>query len=152
MIKTAYSLPMLLALVAGGQVQAQTQSEDGACPQLPAESGLTWQHKAAAKSDFCRALRADGSEAFGLYISSTSPFKPNRSEREEQASIDGHNVTWYRSELAAQPGIEARETLLELADGRVAHIWIQSQNSAQLTEALQQAQSMRFQSARLSIK
>ncbi|MGH8078696.1 MAG: hypothetical protein ACREPE_15450, partial [Lysobacter sp.] len=79
-------------------------------------------------------------------------FKPSRNDREEQATIDGHAVTWYRSELAAQPGIKARETLLELVDGRVAHIWIQAKSPEQLTEALQQAQSMRFQSARLSIK
>lgn len=152
MKKMAYSLPMLLALVAGAQVQAQTQPEDSACPQLSADTGLTWEHKATAKSDFCRALRADGSEAFGLYIASTTPFRPNRSQREERAAIDGHDVTWYRSELAAQPGIEARETLLELVDGRVAHVWIQAKTPAQLGEALQQAQSMRFQSARLSIK
>lgn len=152
MKKTAYGLPMLLALVAGAQVQAQTQPENAACPQIPADSGLTWQHKAAAKSDFCRALRADGSEAFGLYIASETAFKPGRSNRGEQASIDGHDVTWYRSEIATQPGIEARETLLELADGRVAHVWIQARSAEQLAEALQQAQAMRFQSARLSIK
>lgn len=152
MNKTGYCLPMLLALVAGAQVQAQTQPENAACPQLSADSGLTWQHKAAGKSDFCRALRADGSEAFGLYIASDTPFKPSRSNREEQASIDGHNVTWYRSEIASQPGIEARETLLELVDGRVAHVWIQAKSAEELSQSLRQAQAMRFQSARLSIK
>lgn len=151
MNKTIYSLSLLLALAGGAQAQTQA-NVSAACPQLPADSGLTWQHKATAKSDFCRALRRDGSEAFGLYIASETPFKPNRSDRAEQASIDGHDITWYRSELAAQPGIEARETLLKLVDGRVAHIWIQAKTTGQLGEALQQAQAMRFQSARLSIK
>jgi len=151
MNKTAYRLSLLLALAGGAQ--AQTQSDMAtACPQLPADSGLTWQHKGTVKADFCRALRSDGSEAFGLYIANESPFKPNRSDREEQASIDGHDITWYRSELAAQPGIEARETLLKLVDGRVAHIWIQARTTGQLAEALQQAQAMRFRSARLTIK
>ncbi len=148
MNKRAFSLPMLLALASGAQAQTQPTS----CPQLSADSGLTWEHKATGKTDFCRALRADGSEAFGLYIANQTPFKPSRSNREEQASIDGHNVTWYRSEIAAQPGIEARETVLELVDGRVAHIWIQAKSPAQLGKALEQAQAMRFQSARLSIK
>ena len=119
---------------------------------MPSDSGLAWQHKATAGSDFCRALRSDGSEAFGLYIAGQTPFKPNRANRSEQASIDGHDITWYRSELAAQPGVEARETLIPLADGRVAHIWIQAKSADQLTQSMQQAQAMRFQSARLSIK
>ncbi|MGH8078681.1 MAG: hypothetical protein ACREPE_15375, partial [Lysobacter sp.] len=85
MNKTAYGLSLLLALTAGAQAQAQSE-ENVACPQLSADTGLTWQHKAAAKSDFCRALRADGSEAFGLYIASDTAFKPSRSDREEQAT------------------------------------------------------------------
>jgi len=149
MIKTAYCLPMLLALAGGAQAQDKVNV---ACPQLSADSGLAWQHKATSDSDFCRALRSDGSEAFGLYIANDTPFKPSRSNRAEQASIDGHDVTWYRSEIASQPGVEARETLLELSDGRMAHVWIQAKTAAQLGESLQQAQSMRFQSARLSIK
>ena len=147
----AYSLPILLALAAGAQAQTQLAA-NVACPQLPADSGLTWEHKATANSDFCRALRPDGSEAFGLYIASKTPFKPKRSDRAEQASIDGHDVTWYRSELAFNPGVEARETSLELVDGRIVHIWLQAQKPGQLGEALQQAQAMRFQAARLSIK
>lgn len=151
MKKTVYSLPILLALAVGAQ--AQTQPEvNVACPQLPAASSLAWQHKATANSDFCRALRPDGSEAFGLYIASESPFKPNRSNRAERVSIDGQEITWYRSELAAQPGVEARETLLKLVDGRVVHVWIQASTAMQLDQALQQAQAMRFQSARLSLK
>ncbi|MHB8912614.1 MAG: hypothetical protein ACYC42_08205 [Lysobacter sp.] len=150
MNKTAYCLPLLLALAGGAQ--AQTQPDANAfCPQLAADSGLAWQHKATSNTDFCRALRSDGSEAFGLYIARESAFKPNRGNREERASIDGQEVTWYRSEIASKPDIQARETVLELADGRVAHIWVQA-TPEQLDGALQQAQAMRFQSARLSLK
>ena len=150
MKKTAYCLPVLLALAGG--VQAQAQNDPGVCPQLAADSGLAWQHKASKNTDFCRALRSDGSEAFGLYIADESAFKPSRSNREDQASIDGRETHWYRSEIASKPDIEARETVLELADGRVAHIWIQA-TPEQLGEAKQQAQSMRFQPrARLSTK
>lgn len=150
MKKTAYCLPLLLALAAGAQAQDQVANE--ACPQLPADAGLVWQHKGTANSDFCRALRADGSEAFGLYIAAESPFKPKRGDRAEQASIDGRDVTWYRSELAAKPDVQARETLLELPDGRVAHIWVQANSPAQLGEAIGQTRSLHFQSARLSSK
>lgn len=151
MNKTAYCLPLLLALAGGAQAQ-NPADVSAACPQLTADSGLAWQHKATQDSDFCRAMRNDGSEAFGLYIANQTPFKPNRGDREERASIDGHDVIWYRSELANTPGVQARETLLELADGRVAHVWIQAKSAEQLGEALQQAQAMRFRSSRLSLK
>ena len=151
MNKAAYCLPLLLALAGGALAQAQTDP-NGVCPQLAANSGLTWKHKATASANFCNALRDDGSEAFGLYIAAESPFKPNRGDREERASIDGQEVYWYRSEIASKPDIQARETVLQLADGRVAHIWIQA-TAAQLDDALQQAQSMRFQpKTRLSTK
>jgi hypothetical protein len=150
MNKTAYSLSLLLALAGGAQAQGQPEA-NGACPQLAADSGLAWQHKATSNTDFCRALRSDGSEAFGLYIASESAFRPNRGDREEQASIDGHATHWYRSEIASKPDIQARETVLELADGRVAHIWIHA-TAGQLGEALQQAQSIRFPTSRLSTK
>ena len=142
---TAYCLPVLLALAGGAQAQAQADS--GVCPLLAVDSGLAWQHKASRNTDFCRALRSDGSEAFGLYIADESAFKPSRGNREEQASIDGRDTYWYRSEIASKPDIQARETVLELADGRVAHIWIQA-TPGQLGEAQRQAQSMRFQSRR----
>ena len=150
MKNTAYCLPLLLALAGGAQAQAQI--DPGVCPQLAADSGLAWQHKASKNTDFCRALRSDGSEAFGLYIADESAFKPIRSNREEQGAIDGRDTYWYRSEIATKPDIEARETVLELANGRVAHIWIQA-TPEQLGEAQRQAQAIRFQSnARLSTK
>lgn len=144
----ALSLPLLLALSAS----AYAQDANGICPQLPADSGLAWQHKGTASSDFCRALRADGSEAFGLYIANETPFKPSRGNRAEHASIDGQEVYWYRSELAAQPDTLARETLVTLPDGRVAHMWIQTKSQSQLDEALGQTSGLRFRSAQLSSK
>ena len=135
------SLPFLLLLGVAAQGQAQDPS---ACPQLPADSGLAWQHQAAGDSEFCRALREDGSEAFGMVIGRDSPFEPNRSNREETARIDGREVQWYRAELALKPGVEARETLVELPDGRVAHIWLQAESSDALQAAFEQAEGLRF--------
>ncbi len=150
MKKTAYGLSLLLALAGGAQAQAQPEVK-GSCPRLAADSGLTWEYKAAANTDFCRALRSDGSEAFGLYIARESAFRPSRSAREEQGTIDGREIHWYRSEIASKPDIQARETELGLADGRVAHLWVQA-TTQQLGEALQQAQAIRFEAARLSNK
>ena len=114
------------------------------CPRLPADAGLSWEYRAAGDADLCRALRADGSEAFGLYISPKPNFEPLRSAREEEGRIDGQAMYWYRAELAAQPGVQARETVLTLPDGRSAHIWVQAPNEDTLAASLQLAQSLHF--------
>ena len=144
MKKPMWLLPLLLPLA--GTASAQ---DAGACPYLAAETGLTWEHRGSAGSDFCRALRADGSEAFGMTIARDAPFKPKGANRAENVTIDGQLVTWYRTEIAGTQ-IQARETRVELPDGRVAYMWLQANSPEQLGQVLQQTQSMKFGSARLS--
>jgi hypothetical protein len=148
MHKTTFLLPMVAGLLLGTHGVARAQdaetTDTGACPQLPANTDLSWEHRASGDADFCRALRGDGSEAFGLYISPKPTFEPIRSDREESGQIDGRQIYWYRAEIAAKPGIEARETLLSLPDGRAVHIWLQAPNRGQLDAGLQLAQSLHF--------
>lgn len=144
MNKPAWLLPLLLPLA--GTAAAQ---DAGACPYLAADTGLTWEHRGSGDSDFCRALREDGSEAFGLTIAKDAPFKPKGGNRAERVNIDGRDVTWYRTEIAGTQ-IQARETLVELPDGRVAYIWVQAKSPEQLNQALQQTRSMKFGATRLS--
>jgi hypothetical protein len=103
----------------------------------------------SGNADFCRALRSDGSEAFGLYIAADSPFEPKRGNREEAGVIDGREIHWYRAELAAQPNITARETLIELDDGRVAHVWLQANSADQLSTVMRVTRDLRFNPDRL---
>ncbi|KQY51863.1 hypothetical protein [Lysobacter sp. Root494] len=144
MNKPVWLLPLLLPLV--GTAAAQ---DSGACPYLAADTGLTWEHRGTGDSDFCRALREDGSEAFGLTIAKDAPFKPKGGNRAERVNIDGREVTWYRTEIAGTQ-IQARETVVQLPDGRVAYIWVQAKTPDQLSQALQQTQSMKFGATRLS--
>ncbi len=144
MNKPAWLLPLLLPLA--GTATAQ---DAGACPYLAADTGLTWEHRGSGDSDFCRALRADGSEAFGLTIAKDAPFKPKGGNRAERVKIDGREVTWYRTEIAGTQ-IQARETVVELPDGRIAYIWVQANSPDQLNQVLQQTQSMKFGATRLS--
>ena len=145
---TLRALTAVALLGAGGFVHAQAAA--GSCPAMPADSGLTWEYKAAANTQFCRALRADGSEAFGLYIAKESPFRPGRANRAEEASIDGRATHWYRSEIAGRPGIEARETVVTLPDGRVAYLWIQAQSADELAASMARANSLRFGDLRVA--
>jgi hypothetical protein len=120
----------------------------GHCPQLPPDAGLSWEARSSDAGDFCRALFADGTEAFGLYVTPDATFEPVRRNRAERGySIDGHEVIWYRAQLAAQPGVEARETTVELRDGRHAHIWLQSPSQAQLDGTLKMVGGIHFQGA-----
>ncbi len=123
-------------------------AETTACPQLPASSGLTWQYRSSGDADLCRALRGDGSEAFGLYISAKPTFEPNRGDRKEQGQIDGHEVTWYQAELAAKPDVLGRETVLQLPDGRSAHVWLQADSAERLDAGFQLVQGLHFRPGR----
>lgn len=114
---------MLAAMGAAGCLQAQQANP---CPQLPADAGLTWDVGGSARTQLCRALRADGSEAFGLVISDKPAFEPQRGDRAEAGRVGGRDVYWYRAELAQKPGTQARETLLRLPDGRSMHVWLQA--------------------------
>lgn len=131
------------ALLGVASVASAQQAGDH-CPRLAASSGLTWEYKAASGTDFCRALRADGSEAFGLYIAAQSAFKPGRSDRAEESHIDGRAAYWYRSELAGKPDMQARETLVNLPDGRVAYVWIQALTSDELGRSIATANTLQF--------
>jgi hypothetical protein len=137
-------LPVLLA---AGAARAQDAAA-GNCPQLPADAGLTWEARSSDAGDFCRALFADGSEAFGLYITPERSFDPVRRNRAERNfTIDGHEVTWYRAEIAALPGVEARETNLALTDGRQVHVWLQAPSPTELPARLQLVGRLHFTGA-----
>lgn len=127
--------------VAATGAQAQTVA---VCPSIPATTGLTWEHRPAGDADFCRAMRVDGSEAFAVFIARKAPFKPLRSDRAETGTIDGREIYWYRSEIAGKPGTESRETLIELADGRFAHVSMQAPSADALGEALTQTRNLQF--------
>ncbi|GAB3090043.1 hypothetical protein [Lysobacter terrae] len=144
MNKPVWLLPLLLPLAGAAAAQ-----DAGACPYLAADTGLTWEHRGSADSDFCRALRQDGSEAFGMTIAKASPFKPKGGNRAERVNIDGREVTWYRTEIAGTK-IQARETVVQLPDGRFAYMWVQAASPDQLNQVLQQTQSMKFGETRLS--
>src|SRR3546814_5925204 len=73
-------------------------------------------------------------------IPADSPFDTRRSNRGEETVIDGHETHWYRGEIASAPDAQVRETLIELDDGRVAHLSLRAASEAELADALQQAQ------------
>lgn len=123
---------------------ANAQAASDPCPRLPEGSGLTWQAMTQPGMSFCRALRADGSEAFTVMIAASTPFQPRRSDRAEKGSVDGRDVQWYRGEIAGDAQAQVRETLLEIGPGRVADISLRAQTPAQLQQALSQAQALRF--------
>lgn len=142
----ALLVPVLLVMAAAAQAQ-----NPAACPQLPVDAELAWEHQGSNGADFCRALRSDGSEAFGVYIAAESPFSPKRMNREVEGIVGGREIYWYRAEIALKPDVTALETLIELNDGRVAHLWLQSSSDAQLQEVMGITRDLRFSADRRGI-
>lgn len=126
---------------------AQTTSS---CPDLPPAADLRWERMDASGLLFCRALRADGSEAFAVTISYSSPFDPRRAKRAEEATIAGQKVHWYRSEIAGQQDAIARETLVEIDADSVAHVSLRASSEEQKQEVMRQVERVTFADARLS--
>ncbi|WP_147652766.1 hypothetical protein [Vulcaniibacterium gelatinicum] len=145
------ALATLCLLALAGAAQAQTVTPP-ACPQLPADTGLTWEYRPAGNADFCLAKRADGSEVLGVFIAADPPFQPERRNRTEQGTVDGREVRWYRGEVASRPDVLVRETLVTLGDGRVAHVWVQARDEQTLAQEMQMAQQLRFPESRLSTR
>jgi hypothetical protein len=139
MKRSALLMPVLLVMAATGQAQ-----NPAACPQLPASAELAWEHRGSGGADFCRALRSDGSEAFGVHIASDSPFAPKLMNRDAAGVIDGTSMYWYRAELPLRADVTALETLIQLNDGRVAHLWLRSSSDAQLQEVMGIIRELRF--------
>lgn len=145
-MKILFSIPLLLGLT--GAAYAQSVGE---CPRLP-NAQLSWEQRVRGDTLLCRAIRDDGSEAFGVSIMPKAPYDLRRNNRLGPGTIDELNVYWYRGELAAQPGVQVRETMFSLGDGRSVHIWLQAASDTELTQTLGTVQSLHFDANRLSSK
>lgn len=145
-MKILISLPLLLGLA--GVAYAQSGAE---CPRLP-NAQLSWDQRASGDAMLCRAIRTDGSEAFGVSITAEAPYELRRSNRLATGTIDDLGIYWYRGELATKPGVLVRETMFELGDGRSVHIWLQAGSDTELAQIMGTVQAMHFDVDRLSSK
>lgn len=135
-------------LLWAGHTHAQST---GDCPSLPAESGLAWEKLDGDQFVFCKAIRSsDGGQAFAVTLSADSPFKPRRSDRLGETVIDGHQTHWYSSEVAGNPALLVRETLVELGNDRVAHIALRAGSEEELAQSMGAVERLQFADARLS--
>lgn len=134
-------LAALFASFAAGAQQAP-------CPELPASSGLSWETMDGPDFVYCRAIRdSDGSQAFAVMMRAEPDFRARRSLRDgDPVVIDGQEVYWYRGDV---PNALVRETLVEVDDGRYAHIVLRAASEDQLAEARLLAESLRFRDVRL---
>jgi hypothetical protein len=140
-------LPLACLLLAGGALAQPV----GGCPMLPADSGVHWDKLDGPGFTYCKAIRTDDeSQAFAVMIGRDSPFKPRRGNRAEATTINGREVAWYRSEIAADPDAIVREALVELGRNHVAHITLRAESEEQKLAAMRQVEMLRFQDALLS--
>ena len=144
---TGRLLPLLGCVLALGVAAAAHAQPANACPQLPADSGLSWQQRGNDAFLICSAVTSDGTEAFGLSLSTDSAFQPRRGNREERGVVAGQDIRWYRAEVGAQPDMLVRETLVELDRDRVAHIWVRTQSEELLRSRMVMVERLEFSDA-----
>jgi hypothetical protein len=136
-----------LACLWTGVATAQTAATDAAarCPSLSEEMAKTVRWDAMQIRDMllCRALLNDsGAEAFAMTISEESPFRAKRALRAETGVLDGREVQWYRGEVANEPDAQIRETLIELEDERLVHIYLRAPDAVTLAARQKMAESL----------
>lgn len=137
-----------LACLWAGAATAQTAATDAAgCPAIPDETAqiMRWDAMRIPNMLFCRAvLIENGQEAFAVTIARESPFRPKRGLRAETGTLDGNPLQWYRGEVATEPNVQIRETLIELEDDRVVHIFLRAPDADTLVGRLKLAESIRL--------
>ncbi len=132
-----------------GIAVAQTAATDAAvgCPSMPEDVAKTirWDAMRIPNMLLCRAiLNETGTEAFAMTISNDTPFRPKRSLRAETGVLDGREVQWYRGEVANEPTAQIRETLIELENDRIVHIFMRAPNAETLAARLKMAEALKL--------
>ena len=136
---------LTLTLFAACSPLAHAQDAASPCPALPSgATDLIWSDMQAGSLHLCRAIDAEGREAFAVTISRDTPFKPQRGLREEQGRFAGEMLWWYRGEIAGRPDELVRETLLEIDRDRVAHVVIRTESPAALKQYQTVVENLRF--------
>lgn len=130
---------LLLSLAAP---MSLAQSLSG-CPALPIGTGLHWEQSGSASLVICKALDAQGTQAFGVMLTSKEPDGPSGA-REEKGRIDGHKARWYRSQIANRPDAQTRMAVIELDDDRYAQVWIDAPTAADLETRMATVSSLQF--------
>jgi hypothetical protein len=138
-----------LACLWTGAASAQTAATDAAadCPALSesVELSLHWEARRIPDMMLCRAIHNDtGEEAFAVTISRESPFRAKRGLRAEPGVLDGREIYWYRGDVPSEAQIQIRETLIELEDERLVHIFMRAGNAETLTGRQKLAEAMRL--------
>lgn len=116
------------------------------CPLLPQDAAnLRWEVLRTDAALLCRALdRESGKEAFAVTLTRKSPFRPDSALREEQGTIQGERVWWYRGEIAGRPNILVRETLLKVDKDQIAHVFIRTSDAEALGRYQNIVQGLQF--------
>lgn len=142
-VRRTFPLTLMAALACAPLAHAQDTA--GPCPALPAAGAdLVWTDMQAGDLHLCRAIDAQGREAFAVTISRDSPFKPQRALREEAGRFGDETLWWYRSEIAGRPDELVRETLLDIDRNRVAHVVIRTESPAELKQYQNVVENLRF--------
>lgn len=131
--------------VAGAQDSSQAPLTD--CPAFPADAteSMRWEVLRVPNTLLCRALLTEsGAEAFALTVSPESPFKPRRGDRAEVGTLNGREIQWYRGEVPNDKDGLIRETLIQVGEEQVVHVFLRATDPEILARRQQMVLSLPF--------
>ncbi len=106
---------------------------------------MRWEVLRVPNMLLCRAMSTEnGAEAFALTISPESPFRPRRGDRAETGNLNGREVQWYRGDVPNEPNVLIRETLIEIREDRVVHVFMRAGDAETLAKRQQMVLSLQF--------
>lgn len=138
----------LVALWAGiASAQNTPQAPLADCPAFPADAAesMRWEVLRVPNTLLCRAILTEGGgEAFALTISPESPFKPRRGDRAETGTLNGRELQWYRGEVPNDKNGLIRETLIQVGEEQVVHVFLRATDPETLAKRQQAVLSLPF--------
>lgn len=130
---------MKLLAVLAILLQAATSSPDPAsqCPTLPPQSGLTWTYQEGPDFGVCYAIESvTRKDALGVYLGFAPSFRPDPYKPHIAGVVGGYPVQWYRRDPNSGASEFSRETLVNLDQGAIAHVWFTASSESELAKRL----------------
>jgi hypothetical protein len=107
------------------------------CPALPTQSGIDWTHQQGPDFEVCFATDSEThKDLFGIYYGRYPQFSTDDAKVVGSGVVAGKSVKWYGPTPKVEDSRFRRQTIVQLTDGMVMHVWI----SADTDSGVQKAQ------------
>ena len=141
-MKTFFAI-VTLALLFLPPIAFGAPSEE--CPTLSAESGIDWTHQQGPDFEVCFATDSrTHKDLFGIYHGRYPQFSVDDAKVVGSGVLAGKTIKWYRSTSESEDSRFRRQTIVQLTDGMVLHIWISADTDSGIQKAVDAVTQMKL--------